>query len=406
MVNGILNVYKEKGYTSHDVVAKLRGIVGQKKIGHTGTLDPDAEGVLPVCLGRATKVCDMLTEKDKTYEAVLLLGKETDTQDISGTVLRVGETEGLTQEQVKDCVMSFVGEYDQIPPMYSALKVNGKKLYELAREGKTIERKSRKVEIKEIRILEMALPRVRMEVSCSKGTYIRTLCHDIGEKLGCFGCMESLLRTKVSRFEIESSLKLSEIQKKREEGKLSEIITPLDAVFFQYPAVTVKKEGQALAYNGNEIPIRFVTDMEEEKIQEWIRVYDLENHFIGIFCFDKNRKKLNCGKDVSGSGRNKRMIMQYVTDLSKYQTENRTAVTLGKFDGLHRGHQELISRIQRFADQEKAESVVFAFDMGKEALMTGEEKKAYLEGCVDTLIICPFTEAIREMEAEEFIERS
>ena len=225
MVNGILNVYKEKGYTSHDVVAKLRGIVGQKKIGHTGTLDPDAEGVLPVCLGRATKVCDMLTEKDKTYEAVLLLGKETDTQDISGTVLRVGETEGLTQEQVKDCVMSFVGEYDQIPPMYSALKVNGKKLYELAREGKTIERKSRKVEIKEIRILEMALPRVRMEVSCSKGTYIRTLCHDIGEKLGCFGCMESLLRTKVSRFEIESSLKLSEIQKKREEGKLSEIIT-------------------------------------------------------------------------------------------------------------------------------------------------------------------------------------
>ena len=224
MVNGILNVYKEKGYTSHDVVAKLRGIVGQKKIGHTGTLDPDAEGVLPVCLGRATKVCDMLTEKDKTYEAVLLLGKETDTQDISGTVLRVGETEGLTQEQVKDCVMSFVGEYDQIPPMYSALKVNGKKLYELAREGKMIERKSRKVEIKEIRILEMALPRVRMEVSCSKGTYIRTLCHDIGEKLGCFGCMESLLRTKVSRFEIESSLKLSEIQKKREEGKLSEIM--------------------------------------------------------------------------------------------------------------------------------------------------------------------------------------
>ena len=207
MVNGILNVYKEKGYTSHDVVAKLRGIVGQKKIGHTGTLDPDAEGVLPVCLGRATKVCDMLTEKDKTYEAVLLLGQETDTQDISGTVLRVGETEGLTQEQVKDCVMSFVGEYDQIPPMYSALKVNGKKLYELAREGKTIERKSRKVEIKEIRILEMALPRVRMEVSCSKGTYIRTLCHDIGEKLGCFGCMESLVSTKVIRFDILSSHK-------------------------------------------------------------------------------------------------------------------------------------------------------------------------------------------------------
>ena len=243
MVNGILNVYKEKGYTSHDVVAKLRGIVGQKKIGHTGTLDPDAEGVLPVCLGRATKVCDMLTEKDKTYEAVLLLGKETDTQDISGTVLRVGETEGLTQEQVKDCVMSFVGEYDQIPPMYSALKVNGKKLYELAREGKTIERKSRKVEIKEIRILEMALPRVRMEVSCSKGTYIRTLCHDIGEKLGCFGCMESLLRTKVSRFEIESSLKLSEIQKKREEEKAFRDYNPSGCSVFPISCRDGKKRG-------------------------------------------------------------------------------------------------------------------------------------------------------------------
>ena len=142
----------------------------------------------------------------------------------------------------------------------------------------------------------MALPRVRMEVSCSKEAY--PTGHDIGEKLGCFGCMESLLRTKVSRFELKSSLKLSEIQKKREEGRgrLSEIITPLDAVFFQYPAVTVKKEGQALAYNGNEIPIRFVTDMEERKNREWIRVYDLENHFIGIFCFDKNRKKLTVEK--------------------------------------------------------------------------------------------------------------
>ena len=296
MINGILNVYKEKGYTSHDVVAKLRGIAGQKKIGHTGTLDPDAEGVLPVCLGRATKVCDMLTEKDKTYEAVLLLGKETDTQDISGTVLQEGETQELTEEQVKNCVMSFVGEYDQIPPMYSALKVNGKKLYELAREGKTIERKSRRVEIKDIRILEISLPRVKMEVSCSKGTYIRTLCHDIGEKLGCFGCMESLLRTKVSQFEIQESLKLSEIQEKKEQGKFSEILMPLDTVFFKYPAVTVKEEGQALAYNGNEIPVRFLEYVPDEKKQERIRVYDSKHHFIGIFRVDENGTKLKVEK--------------------------------------------------------------------------------------------------------------
>ena len=188
MINGILNIYKEKGYTSHDVVARLRRIAGQKKIGHTGTLDPDAEGVLPVCLGRATKVCDMLTDRDKTYEAVLLLGRTTDTQDISGTVLSECSTEDLEPEKVEECILGFAGEYDQIPPMYSALKVNGRKLYELAREGKTVERKSRRVVIRSIRILEMELPRVRMEVTCSKGTYIRTLCQDIGERLGTGGC--------------------------------------------------------------------------------------------------------------------------------------------------------------------------------------------------------------------------
>ena len=132
MIHGVINVYKEQGFTSHDVVAKLRGIVGQKKIGHTGTLDPDAVGVLPVCLGRATKLCDMLTDKDKVYEAVMLLGVETDTQDTTGQVLKSSETYEITEEQVRAAVLDFVGDYDQVPPMYSALKINGKKLYELA----------------------------------------------------------------------------------------------------------------------------------------------------------------------------------------------------------------------------------------------------------------------------------
>ena len=164
MIHGIINVYKEPGYTSHDVVAKLRGIVGQKKIGHTGTLDPDATGVLPVCLGKATKLCDLLTDKDKTYEAVMLLGMTTDTQDITGRILEEKSTETLTADKVREVIESFIGDYDQIPPMYSALKVNGKKLYELAREGKVVERKARPVKILDIRIIEMDLPRVRMEV--------------------------------------------------------------------------------------------------------------------------------------------------------------------------------------------------------------------------------------------------
>ena len=220
-------MYKEKGFTSHDVVAKLRGIVGQKKIGHTGTLDPDATGVLPVCLGKATKLCDLLTDKNKTYEAVLLLGKTTDTQDITGEVLEEKSTEALTEEKVREAIEGFIGDYEQIPPMYSALKVNGKKLYELAREGKVIERKARLVKILDIQILEIDLPKVRMEVSCSKGTYIRTLCHDIGEKLGCGGCMESLIRTRVSTFRIEDAKTLDEIETLKQEGKLAELLVPM-----------------------------------------------------------------------------------------------------------------------------------------------------------------------------------
>ena len=226
MADGIINVYKEKGYTSHDVVAKLRGILRQKKIGHTGTLDPMAEGVLPVCLGRGTKLCDMLADQSKTYQAVLLLGLETDTQDVTGTELSSSPVE-VNEDQVKKTVESFLGDYDQIPPMYSALKVNGKKLYELAREGKTVERKARPVKILEISVDEINLPRVVMTVSCTKGTYIRTLCHDIGKKLGCGGCMEALVRTRVSEFRLEDSLTLSQIETLCRDGKLEERILPI-----------------------------------------------------------------------------------------------------------------------------------------------------------------------------------
>ena len=207
-MDGIINVYKEKGFTSHDVVAKLRGILRMKKIGHTGTLDPAAEGVLPVCLGKGTRLCDMLTDKTKTYRAVLLLGQETDTQDTTG-VVQAEYPVHVTEEEVRKAIVSFLGDYMQIPPMYSALKVNGKKLYELARQGKEVERQARPVQILDIQIESIDLPRATFFVTCSKGTYIRTLCYDIGRKLGCGGCMESLLRTRVDRFELKDSLTLS-----------------------------------------------------------------------------------------------------------------------------------------------------------------------------------------------------
>lgn len=289
MIHGVLNIYKEKGYTSHDVVAKLRGIVGQKKIGHTGTLDPDAVGVLPVCLGKATKLCDMLTDKNKTYETVLLLGKTTDTQDISGTVLEEHETEHLTESEVEQAIQSFVGEYMQVPPMYSALKVNGKKLYELARAGIEVERKARQVTIFDIRIKEVKLPRVRMEVSCSKGTYIRTLCHDIGAKLGCGACMEALTRTKVSRFEIKDSLKLEEVQNLQEAGKLDTVLVPIDDMFSEYEAVTLKEEYQSFAYNGNVFFPKHLETHLSLADEKKVRVYDQKGRFIAIYTFRKDK---------------------------------------------------------------------------------------------------------------------
>ena len=289
MIHGVINIHKEKGYTSHDVVAKLRGIVGQKKLGHTGTLDPDATGVLPVCLGKATKLCDMLTDKNKTYETVMLLGKVTDTQDISGTVLNETSTDKLDEKNVKKEILSFVGNYMQVPPMYSALKVNGKKLYELAREGVEVERKARPVTILEIQIKEINLPRVRMEVSCSKGTYIRTLCHDIGEKLGCGACMEELIRTRVSRFKLDDSLTLSQVQELKEAGNLYKVLVPIDEMFSAYDAITLKDEFMSFVYNGNTFMPKHVKQYVELVDGKMVRVYDGKGNFIAIYKFIKEK---------------------------------------------------------------------------------------------------------------------
>ena len=267
MINGVLNVWKEAGFTSHDVVAKLRGILHQKKIGHTGTLDPDATGVLPVCLGKGTRLCDMLTDETKTYEALLHLGIATDTQDMSGTVTAEAPVT-VTEEEVRDCIASFVGEQQQVPPMYSALKVNGKKLYELAREGIV----------------------VRMEVTCSKGTYIRTLCHDIGEKLGCHGCMEQLIRTRVGQFDRNGAHTLDEIAAIVGEGRLSEILVPVDEMFAALRSfATADDHAKKLAENGNPLKPAQIREIGETASggdfaeDEEFRLYLDDGTFVGIY---------------------------------------------------------------------------------------------------------------------------
>ncbi|MDE5864259.1 MAG: tRNA pseudouridine(55) synthase TruB [Lachnospiraceae bacterium] len=271
MYSGVINVYKEPGFTSFDVVAKLRGILKQKKIGHTGTLDPDAEGVLVVCLGKATKLCDILTDKDKQYEATLLLGRTTDTEDSSGQILSQRRVD-VTEEEVREAIMSFVGEYDQIPPMYSAIKVNGKKLYELARQGLEIERQPRRVVIHEIEIQDICLPYVRFSVCCGKGTYIRSLCRDIGERLGCGGVMDKLIRSSVNaagagrKFTSEDALTLEEIEKlvgspqpeeckaakqpEKGDALLAHIIA-IDELFPELDRYQVTEEGNGKLLNGN-----------------------------------------------------------------------------------------------------------------------------------------------------------
>lgn len=294
-MNGIINVYKEKGFTSFDVVAKLRGILKQKKIGHTGTLDPDAVGVLPVCLGSATKLCDMLTDKKKEYIAEFVLGKETDTQDISGQVLKE-QAVVCTEDEVKEAIQSFVGDYDQLPPMYSAIKVDGKRLYELARQGKEVERKTRPVTFYEIEILKLELPYVSIRVLCSKGTYIRTLCHDIGQRLGCGGAMTSLERTRSGQFAKDNAYTLTEIEEIRDSGNLDSIIMPVDTVFMVLPEMVVTGALQKKILNGNLI---YKNECKEAGISDCftegkkIRIYKENNNscnFIAVYQYSKEKK--------------------------------------------------------------------------------------------------------------------
>ena len=270
-----MNIYKEAGFTSHDVVAKLRGIVKQKKIGHTGTLDPDAVGVLPVCFGSATKLCDMMTDKTKEYEAIMRLGVKTDTQDLSGRVLEECKV-CVSKEAVEAAIMHFVGGYEQIPPMYSALKVNGKKLYELARQGREVERQPRHVDILSINILEMNLPDVRFVVSCSKGTYIRTLCADIGDKLACGAAMAALKRTRVGSFKIEDAITLSKVQELAASGQCEDYVVAPDYIFMEYAGAVVKPEAENALANGNKLRLNQVEIKDNVYLKDGdlIRIYN------------------------------------------------------------------------------------------------------------------------------------
>ncbi len=311
--NGFINIYKEAGWTSMDVCARLRRILGMKKIGHAGTLDPMAEGVLPVALGRATRDVDRVGDGTKTYEAGMLLGLETDTEDITGKAVRTCSDDTFpSEEEIRRAVLSFVGPYEQKTPMYSARKVGGKKLYQYARAGIEVERKTRTVEILEIEILEITPPHVRFRVTCTKGTYIRTLCRDIGEMLGCGACMESLIRTRVGDFLAGNALKIADVESLEAEGAVDgalRIIAP-------------------------------------------------------------------------------------------------TAVSIGKFDGTHMGHQALLKELKKVAQEDRLRTCVLILKFGSAGVLTDAERKRKLYGMdIDYCIELPFTEEMKNMSAEDFLEQ-
>ena len=295
-MDGILNIYKEQDFTSFDVVAKLRGILHQKKIGHTGTLDPMAEGVLPVCLGSATKLCEMLTDHDKVYETVMILGETYDTEDVTGNKL----TENIimsTEKEIREAIFSFIGGYEQTPPMYSAKKVDGQKLYDLARQGKVIERKSVHVDIFDIKIISIDLPRVTMQVHCGKGTYIRTLISDIGKKCGCGAAMEKLTRIRVGNFTEETALKLSEIERLVAEGTIEEKVLCVDSVFEDLLAIVIPEKLCKLIENGNKLirddfnvigrdVVESLSDGQE------VRIYDFNHRFRAVYEYKKDKAEL------------------------------------------------------------------------------------------------------------------
>ena len=310
MLSGILNVKKEKGMTSFDVIYRLRKILGVQKMGHTGTLDPEAEGVLPVCVGKATRVVSLFMDETKTYEAVLLLGVTTDTQDMTGQVLSRQEPD-VTEEQIRTAVLSFSGRQMQMPPMYSAIKIGGKKLVDLARRGVEVERTPREVEFSDMEIISIEPPHASLRVTCTKGSYIRTLCHDIGRKLGCGGAMESLVRTRVGRFRIEEALTLDEIRARKEaEDSVTRnaaepysFLLPLEAMFGDLPIISVKSALDIAVINGNDFspeetgnPCPSTSEAAENGSASGyaasfpngteVRVHTSDGRFIGIYRYD------------------------------------------------------------------------------------------------------------------------
>ncbi len=288
-MDGIIIINKPKGYTSHDIVNKVRKIYNTKKVGHTGTLDPNATGVLPILIGKATKLSNYLTEHNKQYIATLKLGEKRDTGDLEGKIIETEEVPTLNKENIELILKSFLGKQEQTPPMYSAIKINGKKLYEYARDGKEIEVPKREIEIYDIKLNSINESEIKFLVDCSKGTYIRSLCEDIAKKIGTVGFMKELIRTKVDEFEIENSYTLEELEENKENVK----VISIEELFENNEKIVLDEEKLTLFLNGGRIKIPIKHSVENDAfvtppIKSIVKIYNSQNQFIGTGIVSNN----------------------------------------------------------------------------------------------------------------------
>lgn len=308
MIDGVIPVLKPVHYTSHDVVAVMRKLLGVKRVGHTGTLDPMVPGVLPICVGRATRMVEYIQDLPKQYEVVMKLGMSSDTEDASGQIIDVATDVKITETDLKRALIQFIGEIEQVPPMYSAVKVQGKRLYELARQGMSIERSARKVTIYEIQCLHMALdepqPEIKLSVLCSKGTYMRTLCVDIGRALGYPALMSSLVRTATGRIQLSDCLTLEQIEHYVETDTLHQHIIQTDEAVSHIRAYVIDDQYVKRVLQGQKISAVHVKPMQADEdvyvhdgsSAKLMRVYSPKGYFLGIFRIEPNTQLLTAVK--------------------------------------------------------------------------------------------------------------
>lgn len=297
-MNGILCVNKPSGFTSFDVIAKLRGILKIKRLGHGGTLDPMATGVLPVFVGNATKACDIMPDNSKSYLAGFQFGKTSDTQDITGEILSESDT-AVSLEMLERMIPQFTGKIMQLPPMYSAVQVNGQRLYDLARKGVEVERTPREIEVNGINIVEYDEEKRegKLEIKCGKGTYIRTIINDIGEKLGCGGIMTSLIRTSSGGFTLDDCFTFEQIQQARDNDRLEELILPIERVFETLPKLCLNEAQTRMYRNGVKLDLARVNNLNREC--SLYRVCGSDGAFIGTASPDWENGILRIGKNLS-----------------------------------------------------------------------------------------------------------